>query len=83
MMTASSSAIAQADVLVHVNDALDAAAIERISAALQRIDGVGAVGLAPAGEHLVRVSYDPSRTRSARLLEAVTALGHRAQLVGL
>ncbi|WP_287369695.1 hypothetical protein [Oceanithermus sp.] len=79
-MTASSF---KADVLIHVNSALDGTTFNRVAAALRRVEGVNAVEFAPAGAHLVRVSYDPQQARSDRLLETVTALGYQAQLVGL
>jgi hypothetical protein len=72
-----------ADVLVHVNENIDEAAICSIEQQMRNDIGVISVGHRTGQSHLLMVVYDSGVTRAARLLQPLQAQGLHAQLVGL
>jgi len=69
-------------VVVHVNEPLDESAMMRLTTIFRDISGVIRFEKT-ACQHLLRINYEPQTVAATYLLEAVTALGHHAQLVGL
>ena len=69
------------DVTIHINQILDAAKQQVLEASMRDIDGV----IAPRFNlpHMLVVLYNPERTSTLALLDAVTSKGYQAQLVGL
>lgn len=71
------------DVMVHVNEDLDEAAMQRIEQDLRKDKGVVSVGHRPGDAHLVMVVYDSDVAQAASLLRRFTARGLHAQVVGM
>ncbi len=71
------------DVMVHVNEDLDEAAMQRIEQDLRKDKGVVSVGHRPGDSHLVMVVYDSDVAQAANLLRRFTARGLHAQVVGM
>lgn len=72
-----------ADVLIHIDEALSADRRQEIETTLRGIDGVVSVRNPDDRPHLTLVEYNPARTDSQALRQAVTAAGVHAELVGL
>lgn len=70
------------DVMIHIPENLDAEARGTLETLMRSLDGVIAPRFNPGKEHLLVVAFNPDITRPAKLLDAVRASGHAAQLVG-
>jgi hypothetical protein len=71
------------DVVIHIDENLEATRRQEIEAMLRGIDGVVSVHNPDDRPHLTLVEYNPQRTDSQALLAAVTSAGVHAELVGL
>jgi hypothetical protein len=71
------------DVVIHIDENLEASRRQEIEAMLRGIDGVVSVRNPDDRPHLALVEYNPARTSSQTLLQTVTAAGVHAELVGL
>ena len=71
------------DVTVHIDETLGSEERTRIDGSLRAIDGVVSVHNPDDKPHLAIVGYNPEKTDSATLLNAITAQGVRAELIGL
>lgn len=72
-----------ADILIHVDETLDAARIAGLEHDLGVIDGVYSVCVHERTPHLLVVDYDPHSAQSGQLLHEVRSHGVHAELVGL
>jgi hypothetical protein len=71
------------DVLVHVNEPMDEAAMLGIERDMRNDDGVISVGHRPGQSHLLMVVYDSATTQAVSLLQPLRAQGLHAQVIGL
>ncbi len=71
-----------ADVMLHVDQALDADRRHRLTEAVREDQGVVGVGLHDFAPHLMLIAYNPASTSAASILQRATAEGLRAELVG-
>jgi hypothetical protein len=71
------------DIIIHVNNDLDAVARDTLEQSLRAVDGVIAPRFNADKTHLLVISYNAAQTTSATLLATVQAQGYKAQLVGL
>lgn len=67
------------DVVIHVNETLDARARHELEERMRDIDGVIAPRFNEQKPHLMIVAYNPARTRMGVLLEEVRFQGYTAQ----
>jgi len=72
-----------ADVVVHIDQALERERRTEIEEQLRAIDGVVSVHNPDDKPHLAIVEYNPEKTSGAVILNTVTVQGVRAELVGL
>jgi len=78
--------MALSDIIIHVEDRLDAEQVAALGSVLRQQQGVVAVKIPPDAPGLVRghvilVSYDPGAVPPRRLLSRVTRDGVRATLL--
>lgn len=71
------------EVMVHVHETLDAAALRRLEDEVRQDAGVISVGHPPDRSHMIMVVYDTEATRAARLLDRFRQRGLHARIVGL
>jgi hypothetical protein len=72
-----------ANVMLHVNEPLDAPHRKELEETIRGEEGVVAVGLHDFAPSLMVVAYNPLSTNSATLLRRAADRGVRATLVGL
>lgn len=72
-----------ADVVVHIDQTLEAGRRSVIEDELRAIDGVVSVHNPDDRPHLTIVEYNPEKTNSAAILSTVTTQGVNAELIGL
>lgn len=72
----------QANVLIHVDETLEADQFTALQGALEGIEGVSDVHPSTRN-HLVNVAYDPLTTRARVIVDKARQLGLNAQVVGL
>ena len=72
-----------ADVTIHVDETLDAAALSGLDDAFRERDGVVSVHVDEKRPHLFVLEYNPAKLNSQELLEIVKIQGLHAELVGL
>lgn len=72
-----------ADVTIHIDENLDAAARKDIEEKLRAIDGVVSVHNPDSKPHLSVVEYNPQKVKSSALLDVVKSGGVHAELIGL
>ena len=70
------------DVVIHVNETLDAQARHDLEESLRSINGVIAPRFNDRRIHLLVVAYNPDLTRSGVLLDAINRQGYTAQSCG-
>ena len=70
------------DVVIHVNETLDAQARHDLEDRMRDIDGVIAPRFNDRAQHLMIVAYNPEQTRAGMLLDAVRNQGYTAQACG-
>lgn len=71
------------EVLLHVDETLDDAALEQIEEGMRHEAGVISVGHNPGTSHMIMVVYDSESTRASQLLHSFEERGLHAQIVGL
>jgi hypothetical protein len=71
------------EVMLHVDETLDDAALCGIEEGIRHDPGVVSVGHPPQNSHMIMVVYDSESTRAARLLHHFQDRGLHAQVVGL
>lgn len=72
-----------ADVLVHVNENIDEAALSAIEQDMRNDVGVISVGHRVGQSHLLMVVYDSELTQAVSLLQPLRTQGLHAQVIGL
>ena len=72
-----------ADVVVHVDETLDAEARAKLEKDLRSQDGVLSLQSSEKTPHLIVVKYDPFHTKSKEILEVVLGEHLHAELIGL
>jgi phage-related protein len=72
-----------ADVTVHIDQTLEHEQRSQIENVLRAIDGVISVHNPDNRPHLAVIEYNPDKTSSAAILNAVTSQGVSAELIGL
>ncbi len=70
------------DVVIHINEELDASHRESFSSKVCRVNGVISADLQENRPHLMIVAYNPVETKSYEVLSGVEKQGVHAQLVG-
>ncbi|MDP1923845.1 MAG: hypothetical protein Q8K57_03565 [Thiobacillus sp.] len=70
------------DVVLHVNETLDAQARHDLEDRMRAIDGVISPGFNERTPHLMVVAYNSDRVGSGQLLDAVSCQGYHAQYCG-
>ncbi|MFO7542237.1 MAG: hypothetical protein R6W97_05405 [Thiobacillus sp.] len=70
------------DVVIHVNESLDAQARHDLEDRMRDIDGVIAPRFNGRARHLMIVAYNPEQTGAGFLLDAVRNQGYTAQACG-
>ncbi|HQT30919.1 MAG TPA: hypothetical protein PLE48_06760 [Thiobacillus sp.] len=71
------------DVVLHVDETLDARARHNLEDQMRSIEGVISPGFNERTPHLMVVAYNPDRVRAVQLLDAVTHQGYHAQYCGM
>lgn len=71
------------DVTIHIDENLEDARRPQLIEKMRAQAGVVAVGYHDEKPHLMVVEYNPEKTSSAQLLEAVKGEGLHAELIGL
>lgn len=72
----------QANVLIHVDEALETSQFDALQGALGGVEGVSEVQPSTKS-HLVRVAYDPLAIQARAILDQVRQQGLHAQVIGL
>ncbi|HFD80419.1 MAG TPA: heavy-metal-associated domain-containing protein [Gammaproteobacteria bacterium] len=77
------SGSSQVEIVLHINEALNAEQEKTLVEDLKTLDGVSDAHFAPRGrDHLVVVDYDPDRANSQQILAKVQEHHVHAALVG-
>lgn len=71
------------DFIVHIDETLNAAALDSIENSIRQGQGVISVGHRSGTPHLVQVIYDSDATRISQIVNDVRHHGVHAQAVGL
>lgn len=71
------------EVVIHLDEAVDEAMLERLEQDIRDDPGVISVGHRPHQQHLMMVVYDTALARGAHILRHFSQRGLHAQLVGL
>jgi len=71
------------DVIIHINEHLDAEARTALEDAMRKIEGVVSPGFNAGKAHLLMITYNTEKTSTAVLLEKARAAGYTAQVVGM
>ena len=71
------------DVVLHVDETLDAQARHNLEDQMREIDGVISPGFNDRTPHLMVVAYNSDRVRAEQLLDAVSRQGYHAQYCGV
>ena len=71
------------DLIIHVNETLEANERESLENELRKLNGVIAPRFNKETPHLLLVSYNPQEIGSSQLLNRVKAHDYNAQLVGM
>ena len=71
------------DVVLHVDETLDARARHHLEDQMRHIEGVISPGFNDRTPHLMVVAYNSDRVHAAQLLDAVTHQGYHAQYCGM
>lgn len=77
------SHISVSDVMIHINESLDAEQRTALENQIRKIEGVVSPGFNANKEHLLVITYNTEETSTAVLLEKTRAAGYTAQLVGM
>lgn len=71
------------EVVVHLNESLEADALDELEEDIRRDRGVISVGRNPGRDHLMVVVYDSAVARASSLLHSFHERGLHAQLIGM
>jgi len=71
------------DLIIHVNETLEANERESLENELRKLNGVIAPRFNKETPHLLLVSYNPRKIGSGQLLSRVKAHDYNAQLIGM
>lgn len=71
------------EVVMHVDETLDDAALRQLEEGMRHEAGVISVGHNPGKSHMIMVVYDSESTRAANLLQSFQQRGLHAQIVGM
>ena len=71
------------DVIIHINESLDAEARTALEDAIRNIEGVVSPGFNAGKAHLLMITYNTEKTSTAALLAKTRAAGYTAQVVGM
>lgn len=71
------------ELVMHVDETLDDAALGQIEEGIRHEAGVISVGHNPGKSHMIMVVYDSESTRAANLLHSFQQRGLHAQIVGM
>lgn len=71
------------EVVLHIDESLDAAALRRLEEGIRQDRGVVSVGHNPGKSHMILVVYDSESTRASNLLHSFQERGLYAQVVGM
>lgn len=71
------------EVILHINEALDEAALHQLEEGVRHDPGVVSVGHDPAKPHMLMVVYDSDSTHASNLLHSFHERGLHAQVVGM
>lgn len=71
------------EIMVHIQEVLDEAALHSLEEAVRKETGVISVGHNPEKSHMIMVVYDSESTRASSLLHSFEKRGLHAQVVGL
>jgi len=71
------------EVVLHIDETLDDAALARIEEGIRKDTGVVSVGHNPQRSHMIMVVYDSEVTHAATLLHSFQERGLHAQVVGM
>jgi hypothetical protein len=71
------------EVVLHINETLDDAALRRIEDDVRQVEGVISVGHNQGKSHMVMVVYDSETTRASSILHSFRERGLHAQVVGM
>jgi hypothetical protein len=71
------------EVVVHINESVDEAALHKLEQGIRLDQGVISVGHRPSQNHLMVVVYDSAVTRAASILHTFQERGLHAQLIGM
>jgi hypothetical protein len=71
------------EVVLHVDETLDDAALGQLEEGMRHEAGVISVGHNPGRPHMIMVVYDSESTRASNLLHGFQERGLHAQIVGL
>jgi hypothetical protein len=72
-----------AEVLIHVNESLDASGVAELEEKLCAQNGVVLARHRDGFNQVLQVMFDPDATRASQLLTPVAAHGFHAQLIGM
>ncbi|MCB1866878.1 MAG: hypothetical protein KDG50_15785 [Chromatiales bacterium] len=72
-----------ANVLVHIDETLPAAELDRLQRDVSQRDGIISACVSDRAQHLMIVDFDHARLRTADVLGEVRAHGLHAELLGL
>jgi hypothetical protein len=72
-----------ADVLIHIDENLDHAAINGIEEQVSMLDGVVSACVHENTPHLMIVDFDSDNIHAADVLNTVVSSGYHAELIGL
>ncbi|MCU0918962.1 MAG: hypothetical protein MUF16_01270 [Burkholderiaceae bacterium] len=71
------------EVVVHIDERLEADALDELEQGIRRDRGVISVGRNPGRDHLMVVVYDSAVARASSLLHSFHERGLHAQLIGM
>lgn len=71
------------DVILHIDNNLDATVREAVEKELRGITGVVSVHMPTDKAHLVEVAYDPDNVQAEHLAHSIRELAGHVELVGL
>lgn len=72
-----------ADVMIHVDEALDRDALERLEAAVRENSCVTSADVPEGRQHMMLVTYNAECVSAEEILQLVTRQGVHAELVGM
>ncbi len=71
------------DVMIHINESLDAEARTALENTMRKVEGVVSPGFNAGKAHLLLITYNTETTTTAALLGKVREAGYTGQAVGM